>query len=108
MDKKPTLQGLCLKPCCRKALRDIDDKTEMGQLLRAILPTSALVTMLGSNPLEVLYTVFSTDWDGLVEATRSVPEIVRSSCLKVAEFEYLDHPAGALNHFWDAMCDVYR
>lgn len=108
MPKKPILNGLQLKECCVKTMREIEDSSKAGLLLRAILPVSPFITMFGSNPANALFTVSTTDWDGLVKATGSVPVVVKRTCHRLAFTEFGNHPGGDLNRFWDAMCEVFK
>jgi hypothetical protein len=108
MAQRPSIQGLKLEPCCKKSLKEIDDKIKMGKLLKRVLAVSPFVTMLGSKSYEVAFSVATTDWDMLIKATQSVAPIVKHSCRTIAELEMLDHPGGPLNRFWEAMAESFE
>jgi hypothetical protein len=64
--------------------------------------------MLGSGPIDVAFSIATTDWDILAKATRSVTPIVKRSCRTVAELHSLDHPGGPLYRFWIAMAESFE
>ena len=107
MPKRPNIHGLKLQSCCKKTLYEIDQTIKMGKLLKAFLPISPFITMLGANPVAILYTIRQTDWDALVKATNSVPANFKHACELMAFMEYERHPIGDLNRFWDAMYAVF-
>ena len=105
--QRPFFKNLKLIPCCQKALRDISDKLKSGVQLRAVLTAGPFLTMFGANPIVILYTILSTDWDKLADATKSVSPIVKNRCYTIAQLHALDHPGGDLNRFWVAMSDIF-
>jgi hypothetical protein len=56
----------------------------------------------------MLFTLVTTDWDLWEQAVKSVPTIVRESCRTLASMEYLRHPLGDLNKFWEGMIYSFR
>ena len=107
MPQRPSIHRVRLLPCCQVALREINDKLEAGRQLRLALIAGPFVTMFGGNPAEVLFTIASSDWDGLMRATKSVTPIVRNRCMTIAQLHSLDHPGGELNRFWVAMSESF-
>jgi hypothetical protein len=104
----PGFENLKLQSCCRKSLQEIDEKIRAGKMLHVFVTAAPFITVLGSNPLGILLTIASADWDKLVAATQSITPIVRSRCLTIAEMELLNHPGGQLQRFWQAMFNVFR
>lgn len=107
MPRKPILTGLRLPPCCEQALREINDKSEIGRLLRIAVATGPFVTMFGAHPGDALFTIGDSDWDVLVRATKSVDSIVRNRCMTIAVLHSREHPGGDLYRFWVAMTEVF-
>jgi len=97
-----------LQDCCKKSLEEIRRKTELGKLLKGVVGTSPLLTLLGSGPIDATFTIASTDWSLVTEATKSVDVIVANRCKQIAQLEALiEHGSGDLHHFWRNIADLY-
>jgi len=107
MSQRPSISGLKLQPCCVKALKEIDEKTRAAHQLRIVLGASPFAIMFGANPADALFTILSTDWDGLGRATKAISPILRNRCQTIAGLHSLDHRGGELNRFWVAMADSF-
>ena len=107
MPKVRTLQELRLQPCCRIELRKISDVIQSGRQARIALLAGPWATMLGGNPLEVLFTISATDWGNLTSAVRGMDALVRHNCRIIAFAHSADHPGGSLNQFWSDLADTF-
>lgn len=105
---KPNIDNLVLEPCCVEVLQRIRDKIEAGEQLRAALIALPFGVMLFGNPVGVIFTILSTDWDIMVKAVNSVGPIVRNRCNAEAELHLHDHKGGKLHTFWSAMAESFR
>lgn len=107
MPQKPNIHGLKLQPCCVEALKEINEKIRTARQLRMALVAGPFASMLGTNPSAALFTVLSTDWDGLVKANKVIDPILRNRCHTIAQLHSFDHPGGDLNRFWTALADSF-
>lgn len=106
--KSPGAINVKLDDCCKRSIKQIQDKQELGSLLQKMLGASPLLLILGGNVPDGAVTVFGTDWGLLAKAVKGVPVIVKNRCQQIAGFECLKHPGGQLNKFWTAMYNSYN
>ena len=98
-----------LPECCKQRLQEIRRKQEAGALLQKALAGSPLAMLLGSGPIEMTFTVATTDWNLLARAVQSIPQIQRESCAKSASLEAVSHHNNAqLYRFWLKVRDTFR
>jgi len=101
---------LILMPCCKKTLAEINEKVKLGKALKAVTAVSPFLTMLGSNPIDAVFSLTTTNWDALTTATQSISVIQRKSCQKIADLHRLDHQLagdGRIEEFWKKISESF-
>lgn len=96
-----------LKPCCKRSLREIGEASELGTILKAVVGTSPLLALFGSGPIEITFSVATTDWSLVERASDSVDKIAAYHCEQFAQLERLRHPGGDLQRFWRRIAEIY-
>lgn len=105
------LNDVKLKRCCYNALDEINKKMKWADALKAIVVTSPFITMFGGSPIEIGYTVVSTDWNTLTKAAMSANRIAAHTCKIIAFDEIRRHAGGSpneskLNDYWKHIYDI--
>ena len=97
-----------MENCCRDTLRTIDNRMEAADALDRLLGVSTLVTWLGSNPIDVAFSMLTTDWSLIESAVRSVSSIARRACRDEAQRHALYHHNDPDEHrFWRQLADCF-
>lgn len=103
-----SIKDVKLKYCCFKTLNKINEISESAKILSGFMPIAPLLS--ATDPFEIAFNVFSTDWDNLVVTTKLFPKIAREAILKQIDFELIDseetHNAKQLQ-FWERMREVF-
>ena len=102
---QPTLTNIKLQPCCKRSLEEIRRKIQLGKVLQVTLGSAPLLQVLANDKaMDSIHAVYSTDWNLLAEAVKSVDIIVKSSIQRICADECLyNHTGGQLHEFWKAM-----
>ena len=99
-----------LEACCKETLNAIRDKKEIGEAMSDLLKaTPFLQIFAGLNPVELLLTVATSDYEEIAKAMKNVGEITRLSIRRDIEIEIVKHPKNKeLKEFWKNLLDTMK
>lgn len=107
----PDLSNVELEECCRKSIKEINQRITAGKWLQGVtLPLCAFSSFFGPSKGAGIATIESirrTDWESLVQITMRVPDVVRNRVIQIAGIERLRHRKSNLNDFWTGIYEAF-
>jgi hypothetical protein len=102
--KCPHIKNMTFSQTSINALDEIKRKKQLSNLLSTFLVTGNLSTIfLGANTLSSTYSVYSTDFDTLTRAMKTVPILIRSQVENIAADTYMGLTNYKEKQFWKAV-----
>ena len=105
----PTILDIKLGKDGRDTMKEIQRFRSSGSMLKNILGfSSPLLILTSGNPVDMLFTVLSTDWEMLGKATSSVDRIVRNRVETVIQLHLLSGKMKRKERlFWKTLLKAY-
>ena len=99
-----------LKPCCKRTLELIKSKREVSKAARGLALSTPLIQMLASpQPLNLVFTVATSDFEGLSNLSTNLGKITRMAIVRDVQLEVVRHSTDKeLRKFWKAYLDSIK
>lgn len=112
MALQPNLYDVHLESCCVRSLEKINDILSSNKILQNLMiPAVFASCFVGPNvgsSVTTFYSIGSTDWALLAEASIRIGDFARHEITNICADEYvLIHSTGKLHKFWKAMYDSF-
>ena len=102
LETMPRKTEVELQSCCKRTLELLKSKREVSKAARELALSTPLIQMLASpKPLDLVFTVATTDFEGLTKLSSGIGKITKLAIVRDVQLEVVRHSRDKeLRKFW--------